>query len=198
MIQTLQFLQSQEEDGDCPTDIRLILDLNRVVAAGFSFGAATVAQALATTMTDGVQPLFCAALLLDGWFHIDVAESAGIEFQFPEEAFQKFGKTGLPVPSLFIHSQQFQNYSKLFAATQQLAGGEDKQHTVIVIPDTGHQNFCEGIFWIRTWMLKKVMGNALGKAQPHETYRKIIQISSDFLMTAVKQTNFDDRETSQE
>jgi platelet-activating factor acetylhydrolase len=180
MLQTLQFLQSK----DCPVDIREIIDTKRTVAAGFSFGAATVAQTLVTTMDT---TLFCAALFLDGWFHIDVSESAGIEFHFPEEAFQKFSEKGIPVPSLFINSQQFQNYSKLFDATKRLAGADHSQ--VIVIPNTGHQNFCEGIFWIHSWLLKKVTGNALGRAKADEAYREIIQRSSDFMINAVKPTS---------
>jgi hypothetical protein len=63
------------------------------------------------------QPFCGATILLDGWFYIDVSESAGIEFEFPEPAFQ----SGLKVPAVFINSQSFSGMSKVYQATTKLA-----------------------------------------------------------------------------
>jgi pimeloyl-ACP methyl ester carboxylesterase len=142
------------------------------VAAGFSYGAATAA--LATSTDD--QP-FCGAILLDGWFYIDVSESAGIEYEFPEPAFQ----SGLKVPAVFINSQKFAGMSKLYAATTKLAKTSRHGEEMHVLPGTGHQNFSDVIFWFPKFLLKYFVGTA----HPVDAYREIVHLSSEFLTRVV-------------
>lgn len=167
MKDALSFLQSNK----CPQDIRDSVDPSKAVVAGFSYGAATAA--LATSTDD--QP-FCGAILLDGWFYIDVSESAGIEFEFPEPAFQ----SGLKVPAVFINSQKFSGMSKLYQATTKLAktSCNGEMH---VLPGTGHQNFCDVIFWLPRFFLKPLIGTA----HPVDAYREIVHLSSEFLTRVV-------------
>jgi predicted esterase len=167
MKDALSFLQSNK----CPQDIRDYVDPTKAVAAGFSYGAATAA--LATSIDD--QP-FCGAILLDGWFYIDVSESAGIEFEFPEPAF----RSGLKVPAVFINSQSFSNMSKLYQATAKLAktSSHGEMH---VLPGTGHQNFCDVIFWLPKFFLKPLIGTA----HPVDAYRDLVHLSSEFLTRVV-------------
>jgi predicted esterase len=168
MKDALSFLQSNK----CPQDIRDSVDPTRAVAAGFSYGAATAA--LATSTDD--QP-FCGAILLDGWLYIDVSRSAGIEFEFPEPAFQ----SGLKVPSVFINSQSFSETSKLYQATKKLANMSRHNGELHVLPGTSHQNFCDVIFWLPKFLLKPLIGTA----HPVDTYREIVHLSSEFLTRVV-------------
>jgi platelet-activating factor acetylhydrolase len=193
MLQACQFFSSS---GECPEEIRLAADYpKRVVAAGYSFGAATVARAIVLLEKEQqqfqFQFQFCAALFLDGWFHIDVKKSAGIEFQFPQEAFDNDeqgngdGDGLLPedMPTCFINSEQFQNYDKLFAATNKLAGKNNPN--VQVIAGTGHQNFCDVVFWMHNSVLRSLMMGAVGKTvDPGEAFQDIVQRSITFLKKA--------------
>ena len=177
-----------EESKDISSHCRAILDqlqsavdLQRAVAAGFSYGAATVAR----TVVRPDNP-FVGAIFLDGWFHIDVQKSAGVEFEFPQEAFEcvnnnKDSTQGLSVPSLFINSQQFQGYRKLYNATKRLAG---TQHTRSVLPGTGHNNFCDVIFWFPTGPLQR-MGVIGADADPVDAYQEIVAQTSSFLKQVV-------------
>jgi len=61
--------------------IRQHLDKRNVIAAGFSYGAATAS--LAATLAPAK---FQCTILLDGWFHIDYS-SRGMEYDFPPESF---------------------------------------------------------------------------------------------------------------
>jgi platelet-activating factor acetylhydrolase len=175
MLQACQFFLSSE----CPEEIRQAADPKRVVAAGYSFGAATAARAIVLKKEQ-----FCAGLFLDGWFHIDVEKSAGIEFNFPQEAFDEQGTSLLPedMPTCFINSEQFQNFDKLFAATKKLAG---KNNPVQVIAGTGHQNFCDVVFWMHNSVLRSIMMGMVGKTvDPGEAFKDILQRSVTFLKKA--------------
>jgi predicted esterase len=175
MIQACEFLSSNE----CPKDIRENVDMKQVIASGFSYGAATVARAV--TLSD-TQQTFCAAVLLDGWFFIDVSESAGVEFEFPQEAFAKPGGLGSHIPSLFVNSEQFQGIPKLYQATCKLAQGS-KMH---VLTKTGHQNFCDVVFWSPISFLRRLFGKAIGPADPVSAYRELIELTSTFMKNLVQ------------
>jgi hypothetical protein len=201
---------NDNEDDPLLNQIRRIIDPQRIVAAGYSYGAATVAQAIVdegqvnvnggrkekapssfgdtttttTTITEEAKTkttLFQAAVFLDGLFHIDVQKSAGIALEFPPAVFdylQQHDETW-PVPSLFLNSQQFQGYTQLFCATQRLA--QAAQCDITVLPDTGHQHFCDVIFWIPLPLLRKMMMGAIGVAEPVEAYCEIVQRTLTFL-----------------
>ena len=198
---------NHNNDSSILSQLRALVDPHRAIAAGFSYGAATVAQ----TVVHPNNP-FVAAVLLDGWFYIDVPKS-GVEFPLPPEAFQyvdvqkKPGgrQKGLPVPSLFLNSQEFRDYDKLYQATQRLAGQavdtkatndtkhpqHDKScHEMVVLPQTGHNNFCDVIFWFPAvcfWLpallFKGVIANPgrVGRADPLQTYQDIVDRTHRFL-----------------
>ena len=194
--------------NNVPKEIQQRVDTDKVIAAGFSFGAATAALAVTTHKT-----LFCGGVFLDGWFRVDLQQSVGIAFKMPHEAFVN-DDNGFPsnkFPTLFINSEQFQSYPELFAATMELAtknnhpnnsekkkttrtrmrtssrvnggGGDNNTNNdnddlpIHVIPGTGHQNFCDIVFWLPDWMLKLFMN----PADPAQAYIDIVRLSIDFL-----------------
>ena len=164
MKQVHSFLSSSE----FPEDLKRICDLEKSVAAGFSFGAATTA--MVSTLEN--HP-FKALIFLDGWFHIDVMRSAGVEFKFPKQAFEK----GINLPSLYINSAEFKSYSKLWDATIELARDSSKIH---VLAETTHQNFTDVVFWLPKWLLSK-MGIMVGNADGRDVHYQIVRKTSDFL-----------------
>jgi hypothetical protein len=82
--------------------LRDIVDSSRIIAAGFSYGAATASLEVVTHPND-----YTMCILLDGWFHIDVGDG----FDFPKETHEKgmlsprnrCFDTLLPLDLLFIH-----------------------------------------------------------------------------------------------
>jgi hypothetical protein len=60
--------------------LRDIVDSSRIIAAGFSYGAATASLEVVTHPND-----YTMCILLDGWFHIDVGDG----FDFPKETHEK-------------------------------------------------------------------------------------------------------------
>jgi hypothetical protein len=86
------------------------------------------------------------------------------------------------MPTCFINSEQFQNFDKLFAATKKLAG---KNNPVQVIAGTGHQNFCDVVFWMHNSVLRSIMMGMVGKTvDPGEAFKDILQRSVTFLKKA--------------
>ena len=165
-------------DPGCPAELRAVsagVDPKCVVAGGFSYGAATAA--LAATMRPEV---YCGAVLHDGWFHIDVSSSAGIEFEFPEQAFD--AETGLRAPSLFVNSAQFASIGKLHAATRRLVDGCERAeaHT---LEGTTHHNFTDLCFWLPAFLhglLQKTP--VFGTADPVEVVRQTTDLTAAFVL----------------
>ena len=217
LLDAYQFIISSSKDNNVIT-IPNVDCSSPVFVAGFSYGAATAA--LAVTQNPD---FFKGAILLDGWFHIDVTESAGIAFKMPPEAFEfcqdnndnnskyeddenKGSKNrhggGFPtnIPTIFINSEQFSKYHDLFAATKELAqryqpkrakqqgehdGGAKDVDNLHVIPGTGHQNFCDVVFWFPVTIVRKLIGGAIGPADPIQVYKEIIRLSVGFLKKEV-------------
>jgi pimeloyl-ACP methyl ester carboxylesterase len=150
-----------------------IHEVDGFIAAGFSFGAASAARVVTLAPNK-----FRAAVLLDGWFYVDVSESAGVEFAFPKQAFEK----GLNLPSLFVGSEQFSMIPKLYKATCQLAA-DSEHHT---IKGTGHQSFCDVIFWVPKFVWRRFLPGLLGDKDPVKAYREIVDVTSDFLLRHFK------------
>ena len=143
----------------------------RMAVAGYSYGAATAARVIA------MEPdKFCAAIFLDGWFYIDVSESAGVEFPFPKEAFDDNFR--LPKANFFCNSESFTRIPKLWKATNTLAA-KSAECTMHVISGTGHQSFCDVIFWLPSFLTRRFLGR--GKKDPALAYREIVDLTSDFL-----------------
>jgi dienelactone hydrolase len=160
-------------------------DFEKIVAAGFSFGAATAALAAVQDNS----PFQAGLILLDGWFYIDVAESAGVEFEFPTLAFERLEKMH-SIPTIFVNSATFTTFPKLWKATGRLAGKVHERH---VIPGTKHNNFCDICFWLPSSLL--VLGGmvggpvdlgALGGGDPKAAYQDIIERTTQFLKQALK------------
>jgi dienelactone hydrolase len=181
--------------------IRPHLDEQNIIASGFSCGSTTASLAATREPTK-----FQCAILLDPWLHVDHS-SKGIEFDFPPEAFGAAwpiigaatehlhakdatdckGK-GLDVPSVFIMSEQFEGYKKLYGATQRLADqinassrnkDKNQRSEVHVIPGTAHQNFCDVIFWLPRRLSRKVF--QLGSADAYDAYESILKCTVEFL-----------------
>lgn len=224
--------QQQNDESSLLDEIRDLVDPQRVVAAGYSYGAATVAQTVTQIVkaqqqrqqqekvsasddeqeekkndahSSCMQNLgsdfpFQAAMFLDGWFHIDVQKSAGIEFESPPEAFAYIDASDddddndnnkWPVPSLFVDSQQFQGFSKLFKATKRLARAANTKVTVLA--NTGHQNFCDVIFWLPLSILQILMMGAVGETDPLKAYQDMLDHTQDFLNEKVGKVRSRDR-----
>jgi predicted esterase len=160
-------------------------DFNKIVAAGFSFGAATAALAAVQDNS----PFQAGLVLLDGWFYIDIADSAGVEFEFPALAFERLDKIH-SIPTIFVNSETFTTYPKLWKATGKLAGDVHAQH---VIPGTKHNNFCDICFWLPSALLvyAGMVGGpvdlgAIGRGDPKVAYQDIIGRTTQFLKHAFK------------
>ena len=87
------------------------MDASRVLVGGFSYGAATAAL-VAARAEPGT---FCGAMLLDGWFNIDLASISSCpdndQYAFPALA-HKVGLGGGATPGLFVGSAQFAGYDE--------------------------------------------------------------------------------------
>jgi pimeloyl-ACP methyl ester carboxylesterase len=73
-----------------------------MIVGGFSYGAATAALSATKNPDD-----YIAAVLLDGWFNVDLASIEGCpsdeQVAFPPLSHEK----GVPVPALFVGSSEF-------------------------------------------------------------------------------------------
>ncbi|KAL3796793.1 hypothetical protein HJC23_010940 [Cyclotella cryptica] len=172
-----------EEEDNYPIlkEICNNLDGKKLIAAGFSYGATTSALA-ATLRPDQFQ----CAILLDGWFHIEWS-SRGVDIDFPPDAFASSdkvnGSKGLDIPSLFINSSQFEGYSKLYDATRRLAEQISQNRSkMYVLPNTKHQNFCDVVFWLPKWALRRC-GKflAIGSADAYEAYESMMSWTLQFI-----------------
>ncbi|KAL7477744.1 hypothetical protein ACHAW6_003541 [Cyclotella cf. meneghiniana] len=175
-----EFYLEEEVNYPILKEIRDNLDGRSVIAAGFSYGAAT--SALAATLRP---EQFQCAILLDGWFHIEWS-SKGVDIDFPPHAFASSdkvnGSKGLDIPSLFINSSQFEGYNKLYDATRRLAEQISNRSKMYVLPNTKHQNFCDVVFWIPKWALRRC-GKflALGTADAYQAYESMMSWTFQFI-----------------
>ena len=179
LIQARDWLASSKTN-----DIRSMVDWNKTIVAGFSYGAATTA--LMAAKKESLLPSLSAVILLDGWFHVDMMESAGIEFEMPQEAFDATATTHLKeIPALFVNSEQFTTYPRLWKATEKLKSqfkkttGSTSTHHHHVLPQTNHNNFVDLLFWFPELFLR-TMG-AIGAANARQTYVDLVRLTSDFL-----------------
>eukprot|EP00980_Cylindrotheca_fusiformis_P004265 scaffold918_cov126-Cylindrotheca_fusiformis.AAC.44 len=156
------------------TEMKDVADLcrvDKVLVAGFSFGAATAALT-ATLYPKIVQGL----VLLDGWFYIDNVESVGIEFEFPQQAFQ----SSISMPSLFINSEMFSSIPKIYDATLRLSRIlKTKSTDVHVLKGTNHNNFSDVFVWFPNFLLRKL--HIIGSADPRAAYQDTIRLTLEFL-----------------
>jgi len=192
----------------CPTFAEHC-NFEKVIGAGFSFGATTAILAAVLPPEESpspslhLHPSFSGLMLLDGWFYIDLAASAGMEFEFPTQAFEDAGLRKIhSIPSLFFNSESFSKYPKGMEATQKLAGMDtghkdynifQRQQNHVIIPGTKHNNFCEISFWFPPKLLAlagTLLGGpvdvgAVGAVDPVVAYKDIIQRTSQFVRQVV-------------
>jgi hypothetical protein len=153
----------------------LPVDPGTVVAGGFSYGAATAALAVAKA-----PHRFAAAMLLDGWFNVDLKSIKGCtsneQVAFPPLAHVK----GLgAVPALFVGSAEFAGYTALHAATvrlSQMAGPGTEVHT---IPNTTHFSFMDLVCWL-SFLAPRLYGRA-NAPDPAGSYEHLFDLTSAFL-----------------
>jgi len=146
------------------------IDRNKVVVGGFSFGAATAGLA-ASTDEEGK---FCAAVLIDGWWHIALRKLK-VNVDLPLQAHER----GIQIPSLFIGSEEFEGYDDLRDGTLRLqAKCPDKR--VAVLAGTRHGNFMDAIWWLPKWMTRG-MGFSGKAIDPHDTYAEFVGMVADFV-----------------
>jgi predicted esterase len=157
------------QDGSFPKSIRSIIDESQIIAAGFSYGAATASLSVSRRAW-----AFKACMLLDGWFFIDIPGKAA--FHFPNETHEN----GINVPCLFVGSADFAEKDKLSAATTQLHYSCPTGSEYHVIEGTKHQNFTDVGFWLPIFALKSV--GMIGRdCNYYESYREILRLTSNFL-----------------
>eukprot|EP00621_Florenciella_sp_RCC1693_P000243 CAMPEP_0182554990 /NCGR_PEP_ID=MMETSP1323-20130603/50262_1 /TAXON_ID=236787 /ORGANISM="Florenciella parvula, Strain RCC1693" /LENGTH=414 /DNA_ID=CAMNT_0024766717 /DNA_START=210 /DNA_END=1454 /DNA_ORIENTATION=- len=155
-------------------DLSNVLDPNKVVAGGFSFGAATAGLAASTDEAGKPCAKYCAAVLIDGWWHIAL-KKAKVNVDLPRQAHER----GIAIPSLFIGSDEFQGYADLKDGTDRLqAKVPDK--SVHVMSGTRHGNFMDAIWWLPKWVTCN-LGFSGKTVDPHQTYAEFVGMVADFV-----------------
>jgi pimeloyl-ACP methyl ester carboxylesterase len=175
-----------------PQALRDLIDTDQVFVAGFSYGATTSSLSVARHPND-----YRGALLLDGWFSVDLSSFAGWgneRFDFPPEAFER--PDGLsPVPCCFIGSEQFSRWPHMADATRRLArsagapvdGASEARKSLSewhILPASKHQNFVDVGFWVPARLLRRL--GMLGACDYHDNYRQLLDLQAAFLRKLVK------------
>lgn len=176
-----QIRQFVVESPEFPQSVRDVMDVSQVFVAGFSYGAATASLSVAKRPT-----AYKACILLDGWFHIDLADIKSLNttrhFDFPAEAH----KTGLDIPALFIGSEQFAQREKLADATNRLAKNNRSKvgSTTLVLEGSVHNTFCDVGFWLPIRLMRWLKFSFLvGSCDYLPTYQRILLETRQFLLT---------------
>ena len=148
--------------------LKSLIDCSRVVIGGFSFGAATAGVVSAEN-----SHAFVGAVLIDGWWHIELKKQ-GISQDLPQQVHDQ----GIDIPALFIGSSQFQGYVALNNATERVQA-KCPLREVHVLPRTTHGNFMDAIWWLPVALTNRI--GFSGKCHPHETYAYFITLVADFV-----------------
>lgn len=172
----------------------------KVVVGGFSFGAATAGLAAATNPS-----AYVGAVLIDGWWHIEL-KKIGVNQDLPLQVHRAAGT--IPVPALFIGSEEFQGYAALNSATlfvqkkfglgeesevgvaaacgaakadgTWLSGGAARGHTAAhVLAGTRHGNFMDAMWWLPRPLLARL--GFCGSSPPHATYAAFVGLVAGFV-----------------
>jgi len=146
----------------------LAIDPNKVVVAGFSFGAATAGIVAA----QNPKP-YAAAMFIDGWWHIELKKHK-VAQDLPLQAHSN----GISLPSLFIGSAEFQGYRGLNDATERIQAKVAVKE-VHVMENTRHGNFMDAVWWMPV-VLTTTLGFS-GATDPHVAYAKFANLVADFV-----------------
>tara|TARA_R110002050_G_scaffold192399_1_gene327344 strand:+ start:445 stop:987 length:543 start_codon:yes stop_codon:yes gene_type:complete len=164
-----------------PDEYRDCIDLSKVGVAGFSYGATTAALSAATH-----PDRYKAAVLLDGWFSMDLAsiDNCAVKevVDFPIQAFEK----GIHCPALFLGSEEFDHYTHMRQATDRLQESCTKETKRVVVPGTVHWSFIDVALWTyglapRFYNFLRRKLNVYSEVDPAENLEAVIQTSRDFL-----------------
>eukprot|EP00035_Acanthoeca_spectabilis_P026049 m.461072 g.461072 ORF g.461072 m.461072 type:complete len:387 (+) comp22200_c0_seq1:158-1318(+) len=154
---------------------KLPIENKRVVIGGFSYGAATAALAVAKH-----PERYAAAILLDGWFNIDLKSikscSSDEQVAFPPLAHER----GLgSVPALFVGSSEFAGYRAMHKATEELSRKCGPGTETHVLPQTTHFSFMDMVCWLSVfapWVYRK-----MGAHDPEGSYEQLFDLTTAFL-----------------
>jgi predicted esterase len=173
------------EHSSFPAQLRSLIDPACVLIGGFSYGAATAA--LAVTRHPSA---YRGAILLDGWFFINLANYPGWgddQIMFPPEAHAKPAALR-SIPTLWIGSHSFQS-GEQGQPTRTLAAsagapvpgttGAQPLSEWHVLPDTYHQNFCDLGFWLPARLLRRL--KMIGPCDFHTTYADLLGLQTNFM-----------------
>ena len=152
------------------------VDRTRVVVGGFSYGAATAALSAAKH-----RDRYAAAVLMDGWFNIDLKSIESCEsdeqLPFPQLAHEK----GISCPCFFIGSAEFRGYKHLNLRTRSLiskcAHPQTESH---VIDTTVHWSFMDLVVWLSS-AANFVYKRVAGVANAQQSYVQLFTMTSSFL-----------------
>lgn len=145
-----------------------IIDPVKVVVAGFSFGAATAGLAAALN-----PKAFAAAILVDGWWHIEL-KKLGVNQDLPLQVHSE----GISIPALFIGSAEFEGYAALRDATRRVQAKASVSE-VHILPGTRHGNFMDAVWWLPRFVVNGL--GLAGSADPHETYVHFASLVAGFV-----------------
>ena len=180
LYEVREFITSS--DSNFPDSCRSAIDLSNIFVGGFSYGASTAALSAVLHPED-----YSGALLIDGWFLIDMAEWKHVHkvdyrensALFPPEVHE----LGIKIPACFIASSQLAQLKNLGGATYSLKHGKDHIDWHL-LKDTMHQNFVDIGYWM-PWSVARYF-NVIGSADFNETFRTTINISDNFFQKNTK------------
>lgn len=151
--------------------------VDRIAVAGFSHGPATAVRAMTLAPNH-----FRVPILLEGWFYIDVSESARIEFSLSQTSFWA-ARVG----------QEWTMYLGQFAATVYKNTQVLRSNAPISCQPwltrawrNRASKFRDVIFWLQDFVLCHFMKSAIGSKNAVDAYREIVDLTSDFLIENVK------------
>ena len=175
---------SSSSSSPCiPHSLHKIINPNKIIAAGFSYGAATAVQALSSHPST-----YSSALLLDGWFALDLASIDSCPVKeirpFPPSSSSSSSSLSM-IPCCFIGTTMFDNIPHLRKETNILAekGGEGTE--VHILKDTIHWSFVDLVIWLGRGAggLYKRMGKGVGvETRAEESYVELFDVSTRFLL----------------
>ncbi|KAF4657469.1 Platelet-activating factor acetylhydrolase [Perkinsus chesapeaki] len=134
-------------------EVSALIDPNRIVPVGYSFGGATVAEYCSTVGVDRIEDKSVScAVLMDPWTYVTPRDGTD-GFRFPEKAHED-GNEGIQTPTLILSSEEFSNYPNMSKATNNLC--DKSMHPgsrLRMIDHTRHGNFMELCYWLPRFLI---------------------------------------------
>ncbi|EER16641.1 Platelet-activating factor acetylhydrolase precursor, putative [Perkinsus marinus ATCC 50983] len=156
-----------------------LIDPNRIVLVGYSFGGATVAEYCTTVGLKAVEDKrVSCAVLMDPWTYVS-PRNGSEGFRFPAEAHKK----GIQAPTLVLGSEEFSKYPDMSAATRNLYDKSLQAGSRLrVMERTRHGNLMELCFWVPVFLLPLAAAfYDRRNSNARDTYCKIIGAIANFI-----------------